>query len=74
MITNYLTILKSIAKTIKSSGLVAVFYNTCSGGKSFTYQIDGPVPVYLGSSDLHDPKVSEIPNFINWRTSLSTFF
>ncbi|CAJ1945036.1 unnamed protein product [Cylindrotheca closterium] len=37
---------------IGSEGLVVVFSDTC--GPSFTYQLDGPEPIYLGAGDLHD--------------------
>mmetsp|Transcript_2519 Transcript_2519/g.6009 ORF Transcript_2519/g.6009 Transcript_2519/m.6009 type:complete len:729 (+) Transcript_2519:76-2262(+) len=35
-----------------SEGIVVVFSDDC--GPSFTYQLDGPTPTYLGGGDLHD--------------------
>jgi hypothetical protein len=37
-----------------NNGTVLVFHNPCS--PTFTYRIDGPISVYLGRGDHHDPK------------------
>ncbi|KAL3926182.1 MAG: hypothetical protein SGBAC_013575 [Bacillariaceae sp.] len=41
-----------------SEGLIVVFSDTC--GPSFTYQLDGPVPIYLGAGDLHDSSYDDM--------------
>ncbi|CAB9510949.1 sensor kinase/phosphatase LuxQ [Seminavis robusta] len=40
----------------QSKGLILVVQNPCRGGQSFTYQINGAQPVFLGFGDLHEPK------------------
>lgn len=37
-----------------SNGLVIVFENGCN--QTFSYQINGPEAIFLGSSDMHDPQ------------------
>jgi hypothetical protein len=41
-----------------SDGIVVVFENDCS--PSFTYQVNGPTVVYLGTDDQHDPKYDNL--------------
>jgi hypothetical protein len=39
---------------LDSKGIIIVFENECN--PTFSFQVDGPVVIYLGQDDLHDSK------------------
>ncbi|CAB9500916.1 Receptor-type guanylate cyclase gcy [Seminavis robusta] len=42
-----------------SLGLILVFHNDC-GNQTFTYQVDGSTPTFLGFADFHEQKYNDL--------------